>query len=64
MEYEAVNCVDLVKTFTELKSGEIDSIISEMAYPGVMLCPNTTSFPVEGGLLGSSSFSLDVRALN
>ena len=42
--YEAVKCVDLVNSFVELELGERESIIAEIVYPEIMLCPNITSF--------------------
>ena len=59
---DTVTCEDLINSWTDISEDERDSFLRELFYIGKMLCPNTTSLFVEGGLDGDTYIDISVYA--
>ena len=58
IELPSINCSDLINSWTSITEEEKAEFINELAFKNQMLCPNTTSFFVEGTDYGEAN--LDV----
>ena len=50
-EVPVVNCADLIESFTDLKDDEKKSMIDTLVLPKYQLCPNITSFRIQGNVI-------------
>ena len=57
-EVPVVNCADLIESFTDLKDDEKKSMIDALVVPKHQLCPNITSFRVQGNLFYKKALRL------
>ena len=48
-EIESVDCIDLIWSLTDLSEAEKEEFLHEVPEDKNYICPNVTSFQVEGG---------------
>ena len=53
-------CWDLVLSWKDISEAEREAFLDEILRPDIMLCPNTTSLFVEGGLEGGTFLELSI----
>ena len=54
----AVNCASLIESFTDLEDDEKKSMIDALIEPKHQLCPNMTSFKVQGNMFPRKNLML------
>ena len=59
---DIVICKDLINSWTDISEAERDAFLTEMPYPDIQLCPNTTSLLVTGDIFWETYFSLRIIA--
>ena len=55
-----VNCADLIESFNDLKDDEKKSMIDALIKPMFQLCPNITSFRMQGNLFSDKKLELEI----
>ena len=56
-----VNCADLIESFNDLKDDEKKSMIDALIKPMFQLCPNITSFRMQGNLFSDKKLELEIK---
>ena len=61
LDVDTLNCVDVVKSWTDVDEGERDSILNELeTLDSSFLCPNFTSFELLAGLFPAEGLYLNL----